>query len=62
MLGVLVPFPREESGLNPERKLLPGSKMVVKVQAAGRHLSKAGGGVHASRAFFVNFRRGLFSS
>jgi len=58
MLGVFVPFSREESGLNPERKLLPGSKMAVEVQAAGRHLSKAGSRVHARRAFFVNFRRG----
>ena len=57
ILGLFVPCSSEESGLNPERKLLkllPGSTMVVEIEATGCHFSKARNGVHASRALFVS--------
>ena len=42
ILEVYLPCSSKESGLNPERKLLPGSAMVVEVEATGRRSLKAG--------------------
>jgi hypothetical protein len=52
----------KQGGLNPERKLLPGSTMVVEGEATGRQSSKAKSGVHASRALFLHLRPGEYSS
>ena len=42
----------KDSGLNPERKLLPGSTVVVEIEATAV-TCQAGSRVHARRALFV---------
>lgn len=46
----------KKSGLNPERKLLPGSTVVVEAEETDCHLSKADSGDHAKPALLISAR------